>query len=143
MAGLWPGLGRTTAAALADAGVESITLTTVKEDEAGGSIPIKVLEERTRSIVDVSRVRRALVVVLMLAGLAAGWAFRALRRESVLRWLTLAVFPALSGLLLIVLGLYAMTTFDIITNIVGIGGLVAGIVFFRPRSRARPLAVAH
>jgi general secretion pathway protein L len=57
--------------ALADAGVESITLTTVKEDEAGGSIPIKVLEERPRSIVDVSRVRRALVVVLVLAGLAA------------------------------------------------------------------------
>ena len=57
--------------ALADAGVESITVTTVKEDDAGGHIPIKVLEERTRSILDVSRVRRALIIVLVLTGLAA------------------------------------------------------------------------
>ena len=78
-----------------------------------------------------------------LAGLAAGWAFRATRRESVLRWLAIAIFPALSGLLLIVLGLYAMTTFDLITNVVGIGGIVAGIVFFRPRGHARGDAIAH
>jgi general secretion pathway protein L len=57
--------------ALADAGVESITVTTVKEDDAGAHTPIKVLEERTRSILDVSRVRRALVIVLALTGLAA------------------------------------------------------------------------
>jgi amino acid transporter len=75
-----------------------------------------------------------------LAGLAAGWAFRDVRHESFLRWLGIAVFPALSGLLLIVLGIYAVTTFDVVTNIVGIGGLVAGIVFFRPRPRATPLA---
>jgi amino acid transporter len=77
-----------------------------------------------------------------LAGLAAGWAFRAVWRESVLRWLGIAVFPALSGLSLIVLGIYAVTTFDRVTNIVGIGGLVVGIVFFRPRPRVTSLAIA-
>ncbi|MFL6690077.1 MAG: APC family permease [Alphaproteobacteria bacterium] len=77
-----------------------------------------------------------------LAGLAAGWVFRDTYRDSFLRWLGAAVFPALSGLLLIVLGIYAITTFDLVTNIVGVGGLVAGIVFFRPRPRATPLAVA-
>jgi amino acid transporter len=77
-----------------------------------------------------------------LAGLAAGWAFRGVWHDSLLRWVGLAVFPALSGLLLIVLGIYAVTTFDVVTNVVGIGGLIAGIVFFRPHGRGMPLAVA-
>ena len=68
-----------------------------------------------------------------LAGLAAAWAFAHLRGEHTLRWLWHAIYPALSGVALIVLGIYAMTTFDFITNAVGIGGLVIGIVFFRPR----------
>ena len=67
-----------------------------------------------------------------LAGLVAARVFWGLRRESIPRWLALCVFPALSGLALILLGVYALTTFDRTTNIVGIGGLVAGIVFFRP-----------
>jgi hypothetical protein len=45
-------------------------------------------------------------------------------------------FPALSGLALIGLGVYAITTFDLITKIVGVGGLIAGIVFFRPQGYA-------
>ena len=65
-----------------------------------------------------------------LAGLVAAYLFR---RESALRWLWFCVFPALSGLLLISLGLYATTTFDLVTNVVAIGGLLAGILFYRPR----------
>jgi amino acid transporter len=68
-----------------------------------------------------------------LAGLVAAWAFRDARRESFGRWLWLSLYPALSGLSLILLGVYAMTTFDMVTNIVGIGGLVMGIFFYRPR----------
>jgi amino acid transporter len=77
-----------------------------------------------------------------LAGLAAGCAFRAAYRESVSRWLGIALFPALSGLALIGLGIYAITSFDLITKIVGIGGLVAGIVFFRPQGHAMSRATA-
>ena len=77
-----------------------------------------------------------------LAGLAAGLAFRVVYRDSVLRWLGVAVFPALSGLALLSLGIYAITTFDLITKIVGIGGLVAGIVFFRPQGHAMPRTTA-
>lgn len=73
-----------------------------------------------------------------LAGLAAGWAFREVWRQSILRWMGTALFPALSGLLLIGLGIYAVATFGLITKIVGIGGLVAGIVFFRPQGHAMP-----
>ncbi|HEY2886927.1 MAG TPA: APC family permease [Rhizomicrobium sp.] len=65
-----------------------------------------------------------------LAGLVAAYAFR---KETPLRWLWYCAFPALSGIPLIVLGLYATTTFDPVTNVVGIGGLAAGILFFRPR----------
>lgn len=71
-----------------------------------------------------------------LAGCVAGWEFRKLLHQSPWRWFWLSLFPALSGLSLIVLGIYAMTTFDIVTNIVGLGGLAAGIVFFRPHRTA-------
>jgi amino acid transporter len=77
-----------------------------------------------------------------LAGLAAGWAFRVAYRESTLRWLGIAVFPALSGLALIGLGIYAIATFDLITKIIGMGGLAAGIVFFRPQGHAMTRARA-
>lgn len=68
-----------------------------------------------------------------LAGLIAAWVFRASYRESLVRWLTLCLFPALSGLTLIGLGLYAITTFSLLTTIVGLGGFAIGILFFRPR----------
>jgi hypothetical protein len=42
------------------------------------------------------------------------------------------VFPGLSAIALFVLGIYAITTFNLTTQIVGIGGLVIGIVFYRP-----------
>jgi amino acid transporter len=68
-----------------------------------------------------------------LAGLVAAYVFRDLHRESIGRWLAFCVYPALSGVLLLGLGLYALTTFDRVTNIVGVGGLLIGIVFFRPK----------
>jgi len=81
------------------------------------------------------RIRLRAVGVLVayyygLAGLVAAYAFR---KETPLRWLWFCAFPALSGILLIVLGIFATTTFDPVTNVVGIGGLVVGILFFRPR----------
>lgn len=68
-----------------------------------------------------------------LAGLVAARVFAGLWRRSPRRWVVLSVFPALSGVALIVLAIYALTTFDRTTNIVGVGGLIAGIIFFRPR----------
>jgi amino acid transporter len=67
-----------------------------------------------------------------LAGLVAAWAFRGAWRDSPARWLWTSLFPGLSGVALIALGAYAMTTFDMVTDIVGVGGLLAGIIFFRP-----------
>ncbi|HUJ45947.1 MAG TPA: APC family permease [Rhizomicrobium sp.] len=65
-----------------------------------------------------------------LAGLVSAYVFR---KERNPHWLLLCVYPAASGILLIGLAIYAMTTFDAVTNIAGLGGLVAGLLLFRPR----------
>jgi amino acid transporter len=73
-----------------------------------------------------------------LAGLVCAFVFRKTHRQSVPRWLFVCVFPGLSGLALIGLGLYAITTFSLVTKIVGIGGFALGILFFRPRGYGVP-----
>ena len=67
-----------------------------------------------------------------LAGLVCAWIYRESYRESLATFLQCAVAPGLSAIALITLGLYAISTFDATTRIVGIGGLIAGILFFRP-----------
>ena len=78
-----------------------------------------------------------------LAGLVAMAVFRTAWRQSIWRWIALCVFPALSGLMLIALGVYAVMTFDLVTRVVGIGGLLVGIVFFRPRRFAVTARTDH
>ncbi len=68
-----------------------------------------------------------------LAGLVCAWSYRDSLRESLGTFIGYVVFPALSAIALIGLGLYAITTFNETTKIVGIGGLLIGIVFFRPK----------
>jgi hypothetical protein len=75
-----------------------------------------------------------------LAGLVAAWSFRGTRG---VRWLALSLFPGLSGLTLIGLGVYAITTFNLITQIVGVGGFALGILFFRPGRYRMDAALAE
>ncbi|MDE2306249.1 MAG: APC family permease [Gammaproteobacteria bacterium] len=77
-----------------------------------------------------------------LAGLVCAWLYRDSYRESTGRFLQYAVAPALSAVALIALGAYALWTFNTTTKLVGIGGLLAGIVFYRPGGYARGAAVA-
>jgi amino acid transporter len=67
-----------------------------------------------------------------LAGLVCAWAYKDSYSESLATFIGYAVFPALSAIALFVLGIYAITTYNLTTQIVGIGGLVIGIVFYRP-----------
>ena len=76
-----------------------------------------------------------------LAGLVCAWLYRDSHRESLATFLQYSVVPALSALALMALGIYAISTFNTTTRIVGIGGLAAGILFFRPGGYRR-LAVA-
>jgi amino acid transporter len=71
-----------------------------------------------------------------LAALVAAWTFR--RSSRPIRWIGLCLFPALSGLSLIGLGLYAITTFNLVTKIVGLGGFALGILFYRPGRALEP-----
>ncbi|GAB0120200.1 putative amino acid permease [Acidisoma sp. 7E03] len=76
-----------------------------------------------------------------LTGIVSFWAYRASWRRQPGTFCAYALFPAVSALLLFVLGLYAFTTFDMLTRIVGLGGLLIGLLLFRPKGY-RPLVQA-
>jgi amino acid transporter len=77
-----------------------------------------------------------------LAGLVCAWVYRGSLKTSPFTFLQYVVYPAISAVILMVLGFYAITTFDMLTKIVGIGGLVIGILFFRPGGYARRAVVS-
>lgn len=56
--------------ALVDVGVKSVAVSTVLQEPGAAAIPIKVLEARAPSALDVGRVRRVLVATLLVAVLA-------------------------------------------------------------------------
>ena len=76
-----------------------------------------------------------------LAGLVCTWLYRDSFRQSFATFLQYAIVPALSGIALIMLGIYAISTFNLTTRIVGVGGLIAGFLFFRPGGYRRVAAV--
>ena len=79
-----------------------------------------------------------------LAGLVCAWLYRDSYRQSLGTFLHYAVVPALSAVALMALGVYAISTFNTTTRIVGIGGLLAGILFYRPAGyRRAAVAVAR
>jgi amino acid transporter len=63
---------------------------------------------------------------LGLTGLACAWYYRTMITSGKWSSVTHVVWPALSGLFLFFIALYSIPTFDLITNIVGIGGIAIG-----------------
>ncbi len=74
-----------------------------------------------------------------LAGLVCVWAYRDSYKTSAGTFLGYAVFPFLSAVALFALGIYALTTYNNTIRIVGIGGLLVGIVFYRPNGYGKRL----
>lgn len=74
-----------------------------------------------------------------LAGLVCAFAYRDSYKESMATFIGYALFPGISAIALFVLGIYAITTFNLTTQIVGIGGLVIGIIFYRPNGYSKAL----
>jgi amino acid transporter len=75
---------------------------------------------------------------LGLTGLACAWHYRAMLQRGIGRAVTYVIWPAASGLFLFFIALYSVPTFDVITNVVGIGGIVIGVVpFFLNRRNMR------
>jgi amino acid transporter len=65
---------------------------------------------------------------LGLTGLACAWYYRTMIASGTWSSLTHVIWPALSGLFLFFIALYSIPTFDLATNIVGIGGIAIGAV---------------
>lgn len=74
-----------------------------------------------------------------LAGLVCAWAYRDAYKTSLASFIGYAVFPFVSAVALIILGIYAIYGFNMTTKIVGVGGLLIGIVFYRPNGYGRRL----
>jgi len=65
---------------------------------------------------------------LGLTGLACAWYYRRDVGAGPLRALTRVLWPALSGLFLFFIALYSIPTFDVLTNVVGMGGIAIGAI---------------
>ncbi|MGB8517662.1 MAG: APC family permease, partial [Gallionella sp.] len=63
-----------------------------------------------------------------LAGFACAWHFRKQAFHSAYNLIFLVVWPSLSATFLFYIAAYSIPTFDLTTNIVGLGGLAIGIV---------------
>jgi amino acid transporter len=73
-----------------------------------------------------------------LAGLVCAWSYRGSLKESVGTWIVYALYPFLSALSLFALGIYAFIGYNTTIKIVGLGGLLVGIIFFRPNGYGKP-----
>jgi amino acid transporter len=65
---------------------------------------------------------------LGLTGLACAWYFRDRLGAGVLPAASHVIWPAASGLFMFFIALYSIPTFDLVTNAVGVGGILMGAV---------------
>jgi len=67
-----------------------------------------------------------------LAGLVCAWSYRDSFKTSFATFSGYVLFPLLSALALFGLGIYAFMGYNTTVKIVGLGGLLVGIIFYRP-----------
>jgi amino acid transporter len=65
---------------------------------------------------------------LGLTGLACAWFYRSEVTASLWRSTTHVIWPAASGIFLFFIALYSIPTFDVVTNVVGMGGIAIGAI---------------
>lgn len=65
-----------------------------------------------------------------LTGFACAWHFRLEARESVGKFLMWFLWPLLSAIFISFVGIYSALTFDLLTTVIGLGGIAVGIVPF-------------
>jgi amino acid transporter len=78
---------------------------------------------------------------LGLAGFACAWYYRSTLRSDFLASITRVIWPFISASFLFFIALYSIPSFDIITNIVGIGGILLGFVPFLLNKRRNKVAL--
>jgi amino acid transporter len=63
-----------------------------------------------------------------LAGYACAWRFRKKACASLGNFILLLLWPGISASFLLSIALYSIPTFDLVTNLVGLGGIAIGVV---------------
>lgn len=79
---------------------------------------------------------------LGLAGFACAWHYRGKLKSSLWTSLTHVIWPAFSATFLFFIALYSIPTFDLTTNILGLGGIAIGIVPFILNKKRKELLSA-
>ena len=67
---------------------------------------------------------------LGLTGLACAWYYRKIIWDNLWQSITHIIWPAISGFFLFFIALYSIPNFDLVTNVVGIGGIAIGVIPF-------------
>jgi amino acid transporter len=67
-----------------------------------------------------------------LAGLVCAWVYRDSVKTNMGTFFGYVLYPLLSALTLFALGIYAFIGYNTTVKVVGLGGLLIGIIFFRP-----------
>ena len=65
---------------------------------------------------------------MSLAGFACAWHYRDKLKSGVYNAVSFVLWPLLAALFMVFIALYSIPTFDTVTNILGIGGLLIGFV---------------
>lgn len=65
---------------------------------------------------------------LGLAGMACAWYYKKMLIENFLSSITHVIWPFVSACFLFFIAIYSIPTFDLITNILGIGGIALGVI---------------
>jgi hypothetical protein len=65
---------------------------------------------------------------MSLAGFACAWHFRNKLKLGTYNAVSYVLWPLLAALFMVFIALYSIPTFDWITNIMGIGGILIGFV---------------
>lgn len=65
---------------------------------------------------------------MSLAGFACAWHYRGKLKSGAYSAVSYVLWPLFAALFMVFIGLYSIPTFDLITNIMGIGGILIGFV---------------
>lgn len=65
---------------------------------------------------------------MSLAGFACAWHYRKRLKKSAYDAISYVLWPFLAAVFMVFIALYSIPTFDIVTNILGVGGIVVGFI---------------
>jgi amino acid transporter len=79
---------------------------------------------------------------MSLAGFACSWHYRSKLKQGLYDAVSYVIWPLLAALFMVFIALYSIPTFDGLTNILGIGGVLLGFVPLVLRRLRRKVAAA-